>query len=43
MFARIALNHKKTKGDFAGRVRDLFYEDLGFPDIPDYKMPCLNF
>jgi hypothetical protein len=42
MLARIALNHKKTKGDFAGRIHDLFFEDLGFPDI-DYRKPCLNF
>jgi hypothetical protein len=42
MLARIALNHKKTKGDFAGRIHDLLFEDLGFPDI-DYRKPCLNF
>jgi hypothetical protein len=26
MLARIALNHKKTKGDVAGRIHDLFVE-----------------
>jgi len=43
MLARISLNHKKTKGDFAGRIKDLFFEDLGFPDIENYKLPSLTF